>query len=113
MLSIFNNASRFFEIQGKLGTWYYDSFTHGLYKIGKNFDAAEKILKNIEKDIHSIPEKKKSAYVMLNTSNRCNLNCSYTKIHRERHKSKSFFCNYILFSKTAFFSESFFIIRNK
>lgn len=83
MISIFSNASRFFEVQGKFGTWYYDSFTHGLYKIGNNYEAAEKVLKNIKKDIETIPEKSQSSYVMLNTSNRCNLNCSYCYRNKE------------------------------
>lgn len=77
MINILKNENRFFKFQGSTGCWYYDSFTHGLYKIGDSLVKAEKILKKVTKDIHKIPEKKSSAYVMVNTSNRCNLNCSY------------------------------------
>ena len=71
------NENRFFKIQGNTESWYYDSFTHGLYKIGDNLEAAEKVLKTVKEDIQTVPEKSPSAYVMLNTSNRCNLDCAY------------------------------------
>lgn len=96
-----NNDSRFFKIAGEKSIWFYDSYTHGLYSADKY--VIENILENNSTDFflslsvekamkllgfckvlvtHSEdevaplePEAKCS--VMINTSNRCNLNCAY------------------------------------
>lgn len=90
---------RFHTICGKQYEWIYDSYSHKIYRINRNF--VEKIIKNenileyssLEENLELfllcksiknntqdhvefiLPEKKCS--IMINTSNRCNLNCSY------------------------------------
>lgn len=97
------NSKRFFQIRSEKKIWFYDSYSHALYSLEKNiFDELEsnkititeflqnndletcvKVL-NFFSTIERIKEDKipqiiqdRKCNVMINTSNRCNLNCSY------------------------------------
>lgn len=95
------NKKRFHKIKGEKDLWFYDSFSHGLYsadcdlieKISKDNDSKNFLNLSLEEGMKLLgfckavrkfnedevlplsPESKCS--VMINTSNRCNLNCSY------------------------------------
>lgn len=103
ILDSLNNQKRFFRMETEKKIWFYDSFSHGLYSINKVFwklveeksDNASEIFAELSlEDLAKVigffsaiykcksdyvnplePDKKCS--VMINTSNRCNLNCSY------------------------------------
>lgn len=100
-----DNSNRFHTINGKRDTWLYDSYAHKIYRIDTkiingikrdNTNALEnsslennlefllfcKSIKNVSQDfVEPIPPSKKCT-VMINTSNRCNLNCSYCYRHK-------------------------------
>ena len=95
------NEKRFFKIDGEKTVWYYDSFSHSLLSVPpvlsellNSKDPHEKFLslsvsqgaeilglcrmiKNNSKDIVAPLQPDKKCVAMINTSNRCNLNCSY------------------------------------
>lgn len=100
ILPLIDNPHRFFKIQGEQYLWFYDSYTHGLYPIDSlvlesikqtgakylekltieenlRFLGFLKAIRDLPKDSTnlSIPDEKCS--VMINISNRCNLDCSY------------------------------------
>ena len=96
-----NNKERFHRIGDEKSRWIYDSYSHNIYfvnsklikevgfkenwnsflegSIDENLDFLNfcKSIKNSSEDIvNPIPVDSKCS-VMINTSNRCNLNCSY------------------------------------
>ena len=103
ILDSLKNQKRFFKMETEKKIWFYDSFSHSLYSISKvlwnlveeKADNASEIfaelsLEELAKVIgfFSVIYKCRSDYVnplepdkkcsvMINTSNRCNLNCSY------------------------------------
>ncbi|MBR5646095.1 MAG: SPASM domain-containing protein [Treponema sp.] len=107
VLSVLDDENRFFRIEGEKTLWFYDSFTHSLYtadsyvikelkrgshggvllnlSIDESFKlfSLSRTLQNSKKDI--IPELKsdKKCFAMINTSNRCNLNCLYCYRNRK------------------------------
>ena len=102
-LDSLKNQSRFYRIETEQKLWFYDSFSHGLYSISKslwnlvaeNCDNVSRIFSELSLEelakvigFFSVIYKCKTDYVnplepdkkcsvMINTSNRCNLNCSY------------------------------------
>lgn len=97
------NSKRFLQVETECKVWFYDSYSHALYSIEKeifealknnqqkitdflersDLETCTKIL-NFFSTINRIKEDKvpefiqdKKCNVMINTSNRCNLNCSY------------------------------------
>lgn len=103
VLKKLEDNERFFSLRGEQSTFFYDSYTHSLYSIDSKILEQLKRIKSIQAEefhnltiedytkllnfiatIHSneidkvlplLPNPK--CTVMINTSNRCNLNCSY------------------------------------
>ena len=96
-----NNSKRFYRINGENGSWIYDSHSHNIFRLdteliekgiitedlnvftnisleaGLRFLSFCYAIKKAKKDyIAPLPPNEKCT-VMINTSNRCNLNCSY------------------------------------
>lgn len=87
-----SDGSRFHTIDGFRKRWFYDSYMHILFSMTweeneGNHDAEIKLIKRIleQKDEVAPFVAKKKCVVMINTSNRCNLSCSYC--FRGRNKS--------------------------
>lgn len=96
-----NNSKRFYRINGGNGTWIYDSHSNNIFNLdpeliekgiinedwniflNNSLDTSLRFLsicqgiKNAEQDfVAPLPPNEKCT-VMINTSNRCNLNCTY------------------------------------
>ncbi len=96
------NKNRFHKIKGHKSVWYYDSFSHSMYSIDKKLlekveksSGHENLVKNLSleectklfnfcnvikkwsKDIVLPVPPDHHCTVMINTSNRCNMSCSY------------------------------------
>ena len=113
IINDFYDTKRFFIIETEQKFWFYDSFSQRLYSITKelfnyfnkqnytledfinekSFEDSSKVLNffmsasKVQEDI--IPEyhKDSKCTVMINTSNRCNLNCSYC--YRDKNNSNT------------------------
>lgn len=92
------NQKRFFKINGELDLWFYDAHGHSLCSINKDvFEKVNldgnltdlsidqsfkllgfcKMIKKLQQDTVQPLGLETKCSVMINTSNRCNLNCSY------------------------------------
>lgn len=104
VLNKFNDENRFYKKETESATWIYDSYTHDIYPFDKRLvlntvKNQKRIISNYLKsqplqeianlfyvlakinmcnqDSFILEEKSNVANVMINTSHRCNLNCSY------------------------------------
>lgn len=98
ILPTLKDNKRFYKIDGEQSLWFYDAHSHSLLsidedvfnKINLNGDITDlsieqcfkllgfcKMIKKAEQDIVQPLALEKKCSVMINTSNKCNLNCSY------------------------------------
>lgn len=109
IFQLLEDKSRFFCVEKQEKIWFYDAFAHSIYSIEKDifkelkndkFSVADyiekgslqdcaklmnffRIIENKSEDKIPEPLPDSKCNVMINTSNRCNLNCSYCYRNKE------------------------------